>query len=492
MSDAVATHMALDASVRLPVRRGRLMVSTVIVAGTLIAGIWLSAWHYFSGEVARLEAEIQATSARYFQAQEELSATRADVYRASILIRDLLLSTKPPLAATRQEPLAAYDSAIARLEHYEPVQSGDDRVRTEQLRQEILALRQATAGLIATDNDRWAVAARTWQLSDLRPRRQAAIAIANELQALNRDAFRQHQRRLMALYREYQGLLSTSVTVAVIASLGIALFAAFRVTGLERHLFRQHERDVRNQQDLKRLSAALITAQEEERRSIARELHDEVGQVLTAIKVELSVVERELTSRGQRVDGLEGARSITDRALQTVRDLSRLLHPAMLDDIGLCAALDWYIRGYSKRHGIIVDYEASGIIRRLAPSIETNVYRIVQEALTNIVRHAGATACTVRVEEAGAELRVIIADEGQGFDCSARPAADAGLGLIGIRERAALLGGHVKIDSTPGQGTRIELTVPLQWREEPDEEYPASLVDQPRSSAGQIVLGGGL
>ena len=471
--------------------RSGLTVRTVMVAGALIVGIWLSAWYYFSHQIARLEDESQTISGRYLLAQEELSSTRGDVYRASILIRDLLMSSGPPSAAVRREPLDAYESADARLAHYDPVQPGGDRTRIDQLRQEIQALRQATASLIATDDLRWAEAARTWRLSDMRPRREAAIGIANELQALNREAFLQHQRRLMAVYGDIQWRFSSSLAIALLASLGIAMFTTKRVTRLERRLFEQHEKDRENQHDLQRLSAALITAQEEERRSIARELHDEVGQVLTAIKVELSVVERGLKSAGQRGAVLDDARMITDRALQTVRDLSRLLHPAMLDDIGLTAALDWYVRGYSKRHGITVDYFASPLDRRLAADLEANLYRIVQETLTNIVKHADVRACALRITRVEGQVVVSISDEGRGFDMAeVRPSSDAGLGLIGIRERAALLGGVVSIESARGQGTHVEVRVPLRWRDDVGDTQ-SHHHDDPRSvPVGQSVFEG--
>src|SRR6185295_5799851 len=140
--------------------------------------------------------------------------------------------------------------------------------------------------------------------------------------------------------------------LALAASFGIALFATRYASRLEDRLRQQMAKDEESARTLQRLSSQLINAQEEERRSIARELHDEVGQVLTAIKVELAVAQRAIESTGGDAAALQDARTITDGALHAVRDLSRLLHPAMLDDLGLAATVDWYLKGFGKRHGV--------------------------------------------------------------------------------------------------------------------------------------------
>ena len=163
------------------------------------------------------------------------------------------------------------------------------------------------------------------------------------------------------------------------------------------------------------MSAQLITAQEEERRSIARELHDEVGQVLTAIKVELAVAERAIDAGGGDVRLLHDARSITEGALTTVRDLSHLLHPALLDDLGLPAAVEWYFEGFGKRHDIRAEVLHDDMDERLAPEIEASAYRIVQEALTNVAKHARATACRVYLQRLPHTVLITVEDNGVGL-----------------------------------------------------------------------------
>ena len=133
-----------------------------------------------------------------------------------------------------------------------------------------------------------------------------------------------------------------------------------------------------------------MSAQEEERRTIARELHDEIGQVLTVIKMELSHAQRHIASGGGSADLLDDARSITDRALHAVRDISHFLHPPLLDDLGLSAAVDWYVQSINKRHELRVEFTSQNMTARLPSEIEVALYRIVQEGLTNVLRHARA------------------------------------------------------------------------------------------------------
>lgn len=461
-----------------------LTIRTVLGVGfSLTVGIWLLAWYSSSAEIVRLEAETQEVSARYLQAQERISAARAAVYQASILARDALLAAVPPSGRDRDALAAAYAAADQALANYQPVQPRENRDRINRLREEVDALRTAMTALVTPDDQAWSPTGRTRLLEEIRPRRDAAIGIANDLQALNRHDFMQHQQSTTVLYRSMQSRFTNSLALALVGSLGIALFAGLQVRRLERRLQTQRGRDLQHQADLQRLSAQLIHAQEEERRSIARELHDQVGQVLTAVKVELAVAEHALADAGHRVAALEDARAVTDHALHTVRDLSRLLHPALLDDMGLAAALDWYLKAFRRRHGLSVDYEVVEMTGRLAPEIEAGAYRIVQEALTNVVRHAGTTRCSVTIVNANGEVRLTVADSGAGFDPAASPAdpAERGLGLVGIRERAWGLGGSARIVSAVGRGTTLTVVLPARPRIDRSVASPVS--EPPRSGA---------
>jgi signal transduction histidine kinase len=297
------------------------------------------------------------------------------------------------------------------------------------------------------------------------PKREVVIRASEEVQALNREAFVQQQDTIAEVYRVMQRRVWQQLGLALVASLGIAVLASLYAGRLESQLRLRRARDAQNTDDLQRLSAKLITAQEEERRSIARELHDEVGQVLTAIKVELAVAQTAIEASGVPARVLEDARVITEGALQTVRDLSQLLHPAMLDDLGLVAALDWYVRGFSKRYELRAEFQHDGVHERLAVETEVAAFRIVQEALTNVVKHARATSCRVTLRCRDQRLNLTIEDDGIGFDVtSANTKERRGLGLVGIRERVAQLSGIFRIERGVPAGTKIVVELPARSR----------------------------
>lgn len=201
------------------------------------------------------------------------------------------------------------------------------------------------------------------------------------------------------------------------------------------------------------LSRRLLTVQEAERRHLARELHDEIGQYLTGIGLQLSQLDRrapeDFEARVRELNRLVG--DLIDR----VRDLSLDLRPAMLDDFGLLSALRWLFERFQRQTDVSVVFEQLGLERRFSQDVETAAYRIVQEALTNVARHAGIDAVTVRASAVDRRLSIVIEDHGKGFDADPELVSPTTSGLSGMRERAMLLGGRLTIESSPGAGTRI-------------------------------------
>ncbi len=220
----------------------------------------------------------------------------------------------------------------------------------------------------------------------------------------------------------------------------------------------------------------IITAQEEERKRIARELHDGTSQSLTTLLVGLKVLES-LNSPDEIRQHLTGLREVAAETLDAVHDLALELRPSVLDDMGLAAALERYVGDYQRRFSIRVDCRAVGFEgRRLPPAIETALYRIVQEALTNVARHSGARHASVLLERARHHVRAIVEDNGCGFDTSlARQ--ERKLGLYGMEERATLIGGSLRIESQPGLGTTVVVHVPL-----PDTPKPVHTPDREKEA----------
>jgi signal transduction histidine kinase len=217
---------------------------------------------------------------------------------------------------------------------------------------------------------------------------------------------------------------------------------------------------VRRNQELASLSRRLVEVQEAERRHLARELHDEVGQLLTGLKLVLEMSARLPTEESRA--NLAEAQALVGELMSQVRQLSLELRPGMLDDLGLLSALLWHFERYTAQTKVRVNFKHLGLERRrFAPEIETAAYRIVQEALTNVARHAGVSEVNVKIWSNAATLCVQIEDQGRGFNPQAALAASASSGVAGMRERARLLGGELMIESAPGAGACLTAELPL-------------------------------
>jgi signal transduction histidine kinase len=216
-----------------------------------------------------------------------------------------------------------------------------------------------------------------------------------------------------------------------------------------------------SQAQLQTLSRRLVEVQEAERRHIARELHDEVGQVLTAVKIDLQSLRRQ-SAMAPHAARLDENIETTQRALEQVRNLSLDLRPSMLDDLGLSAALEWYVQRLSQAARLKPELNLPSDAPRWAPTIEITCFRVAQEAMTNILRHANARHVWIDLQHSPVDLRLRVRDDGQGFDPAAarlRAAQTAAsVGLLGMAERVELAGGQLTIESAPGQGTSVEVT----------------------------------
>jgi signal transduction histidine kinase len=473
----------------------RLTIKAALLLGLgLTVGLWIVAGFQFTRRMAEVQRDAAAINRRYVNAQELLSTVRAQLLIGSVYARDALLDPNPGSAdAYRQQLQSTYIAVDAALDRYVPVlDTPVERGRINRLRQEVGTFRVTILEVLENKSAGGYEEARLLLQRHIVPKREAVIRASEEVQALNREAFIQQQDRIAEVHRVMQRRVWRQLGLALVASLGIALLAFLYAGRLESQLRLQRARDAQNTDDLQRLSAKLITAQEEERRSIARELHDEVGQVLTAIKVELAVAQTAIEASGVSARVLEDARVITEGALQTVRDLSHLLHPAMLDDLGLAAALDWYFRSVSKRYDLRAEFQHEGMHERLAVETEVAAFRIVQEALTNVVKHARATSCRVALRRQDQRLNLTIEDDGIGFDLAPADSKERrGLGLVGIRERVAQLRGTFRIERGVTAGTKIVVELPARSRVtiDPDDSHvavaiPARPTVEPTPSVG--------
>src|ERR1700751_4103281 len=227
---------------------------------------------------------------------------------------------------------------------------------------------------------------------------------------------------------------------------------------------------------LRRLSSRLLQAQDEERRRIARELHDSVGPCLTALKINVDVLRRsELSPEADKVLGESSA--LLDQALTETRTISHLLHPPLLDEAGFASACQWFVEGFAKRSGIQVNLDIHETPARLAESIELVLFRVLQESLTNVHRHSGATRVDVSLDTTGNEVVLTVRDHGRGIPEAIvqnfrTDGTRAGVGLAGMTERMREIGGHLDVHSS-AEGTEIVAHAPVRFRQAPPAITPA-------------------
>lgn len=215
------------------------------------------------------------------------------------------------------------------------------------------------------------------------------------------------------------------------------------------------------------LSRQLMQVQERERRQLAHDLHDEIGQAVTAIKMNLQTMQR-VADTSNIQDTLNDSLGILDKILQRVRDLSLDLRPSLLDDLGLVPAVRWYVERQAMRAGLVAEVKAENVPQDLEPDMAVACFRIVQESITNILRHAKATKIHVTLRQEEHSLDLCIKDDGTGMSAREMPgtaAVRSTLGLLGMQERAQALGGRITIQSLPGQGTEVRARIPLRSRE---------------------------
>jgi signal transduction histidine kinase len=433
-----------------------------------VFGLWLLWGYQLVENLRRIEQNVTKVQESYVRGEQTLSRIRTNILLGSIYLRDTLIDGSRR-ESYRVELMRLRTEADALLVSYLPqASSAQEREHWMRLQAE-LAEYWASRDVAFSEQPPTPEQAAALLSTRVVPKREVVLQIVDQLEALQVAANGRRQLEIDALYLQVRTRLLSMGAGTLLVALVVAVMASRHVNRLQREVERQRRSEQLNREDLERLSARLVDVQEQERRLLARELHDEVGQALTAVKMDISMALRGERDHRTRT-ALEEARDLSENILRSVRDMSQLLHPSALDDFGLPATLTAYLRNFSHRTGIRA-HLAETMQGRLAPAIEVCVYRIVQEALNNIAQHSGATACTVALNAEEAVLRLVIEDNGRGVGAGASSlAARRGLGLIGMRERAQALGGTFTIGERQGGGTSLAATLPLQLNVAGDDD----------------------
>ena len=403
----------------------------------------------------------------------KLRQLRSDVHLSSILVRDYLLDSERAAGPEYRTRLAdsrrTHMATLAELPQIVP----QERARIAGLQVKVDEYWQAFEPLFD-----WTPLEKTnesfkFLRREVVPRRDAILAISREIEQLNNDNLAAQRAEVTRRFVAFRASLYRLLWQTLVVGLIVAITAVIRLRVVEGRAEEQRSVAEEAERQMRQLSQQLVATQEQERKKLSRELHDHVGQMLTGLRMELGRIERSGRSLGLGgAAALAECRKIVENMMRMVRDLALGLRPSMLDDFGLAPALEWQIRDVSRRHGVPIELTATGDLDQLPDQHRTCVYRVVQEALTNCVRHARASRVEVTLKRDGPTLQVSVADNGIGFDRATRT---PGLGLRGIEERARELNGVVLIRSSPGVGTTMMMTLPVAERSE-EEAAVAGLV----------------
>jgi signal transduction histidine kinase len=379
-----------------------------------------------------------------------LEQIRAQIYLSGTYVRDFLLSPDPSGAAAQRARLAGIENETRGvLDQYQRSLDPEETDAFHALRAEIDAYWQVLQTTFDWNPEQRDRLRYTFFYEQLVPRRTTMLQIADNIAVINHRGL----ARAEALFTASAEHLRWSLIAAFAVTIAGGFLLAWTTIAFTLRLEEEIERRRAGLQDL---SARLVRAQEDERRSLARELHDEVGQSLSAIMMEASNVESD-GAPGEVREHVRSIAGIAEKTLNVVRNLALLLRPSMLDDFGLVPALNWHAREMSKRTGLNIRIAAADDCDDLPEEHKTCIYRLIQEASNNAARHAHARSLQVTVKKFDDRVLFSVRDDGAGFD----KRIVRGLGLLGMEERVLRLGGTLTIDSQLGRGTMIGAELPL-------------------------------
>lgn len=398
--------------------------------------------------------------ADYVARDRLLQDLRAEIYTSGTHIRDFLLDTDEALAREHSEQFRESQREIEDgITKYRTLVRSGDQQSFHQFSEELASYMHTITAVLNWSMQERKERSSSFVQNELLPRRMSTLSLADRIQRISESQLDQSSQAVDAMLRSARGRLLFVMTLAIVLGLVLAGAALWRLLRLESDAQLRFDEIVSTREELKRLSAELVSAQESERRRISRELHDEVGQVLSAIMLGLGNL-RSAIKDGNTAEAfhqLQLVEDMTERNASVVRNISLLLRPTMLDDLGLLPALKWYAREVSRTGPMTVEVEAEAFVDDLPDEHRTCVFRIVQEAVRNASRHAAARLVRIQISEREGLLELSVRDDGKGFD----PAHEGGLGILGMQERVEHLAGKLEVKSQPGLGTAVLFTLPI-------------------------------
>ena len=403
-------------------------------------------------EARRIYADSEALHAVRSREAQLLADLRADILRSGIVMRDYLLDISLIAAPAYREQLRELRGSTDRIiEELAKRSHPEGNGRLKELSRAVTEYMDVFDPVFEWTPKQKMAMSSVFLRTEVLPRRRAVAELTEQIRQAIEESLRMDEERVRESHRQLRWLLARLTGLGLALGVVVAGLSIWRISHLERQAALHMAKIERGERELRSLSHQLVRVQEEERKRISRELHDEVGQMLTALRLSLN---REATP-----EQVEEARHLTEQSLKTVREIAMRLRPSMLDDLGLGAAVEWLAREVSRRAGIPVQVEVDGDLDHLPDGHRTAVFRIVQEALTNCVRHAAASNIRVLLHGSREAFTLLVQDDGVGFEPGAPETS--GLGILGMKERTVELGGEIEWISKPGKGTQVRLWLPL-------------------------------
>jgi signal transduction histidine kinase len=408
----------------------------------------------------KIETRNESIRQDYVNRDRIVQQLRSDIYLSGTYVRDLLLEPNPALADIHRSELETARVRIqSMLAAYRHILRGEEREPFLEFANAVQTYFDSLRPALQWDPKQRRALGYAFMKNSLLPRRMVIVQLADQIGRLNEKQMENGNQKVRELFASFRKSLVLLLVLALLCGTLLAGVSIQRVLRLERLSNARFEEIVQARGALRDLSARLLEVQEMERRSLSRELHDEVGQSLSALLLGIGNVAATISAEsdaGAR-EQLQDIRRLAEKTVAVVRDMSLLLRPSMLDDLGLLPALEWQAREVSRTTKLRVDVRADSISEDLPDEYKTCIYRIVQEALRNVTRHAKARSVEVNLAQNVGGLRLTIQDDGQGFF----PEKQKGIGLLGMKERALHLYGSFHVDSEPGKGTRIDVELPF-------------------------------
>jgi signal transduction histidine kinase len=421
----------------------------------------LMAFAEFDGirALRQIQAANDEISGNFLKRTQALERIRANVYLSGTYVRDFLLEPEPHKTdGYRASVIDTHKAIDAALREYEGVIQAEEKAALDAMAHELDDYWALIEPALAWGPPQRRSAGYTFLRDEVFARRTSILTIADQISAAATARLGEEELRATASYLQYRNRLTLTIGLTIGLGLLLAAFSIRQIFELEKETAARFHEISSARVALQELSARLLAAHEDERKSIARELHDEVGQSLTGVLVEMANLSTLI--RTNKTDLLEPKateiKKLVEDSIIVVRNMALLLRPPMLDDLGLLPALQWQAREITRRSGIRVKIAAEDIPDALSDDLKTCVYRIVQEALHNAMRHAGAQTVRVSIHMEEGRLYLSIQDDGKGFSVK----VERGMGLLGMEERVTHLGGSFAVESEPGEGAILRVILP--------------------------------